>query len=111
MAEEIHVESCWHHHHAGAGITAVPLARSAAVVVEHAGRLNVAEWHEWVSGAEPIGHKACHSESRTSQEDNPDGDAVISRAAESASWLLANPNTQPNARPHRGDNPNPNTGT
>src|SRR5438094_566402 len=100
MAEEIHVESSWHHHYAGARFAAVPLAWTAAVVVEHAGRLNIAEWHEWGSGAEPIGHKAFHSESRASQEGNADAHDIISGAAQSASGLLPNPDTQPDANPH-----------
>src|SRR5437763_16182514 len=111
MAEEIHVESSWHHHHAGARFAAVPLAWTAAVVVEHAGRLNIAEWHEWGSGAEPIGHKAFHSESRASQEGNADADIFISGAAEFASGLLANPDTQPDANPHARCDRDPNADT
>src|SRR5438874_11987059 len=103
MAEEIHVESCRHHHHARARITAVPLAWTAAVVVEQSDRLNVDHWHEWRSGAGPIDHEARHPEPGASQAGHPDSDSVISRAAESASWLLANPDTQPNAHPHGGN--------
>src|SRR5205814_258809 len=80
------------------------------VVVEHAGQLNIAEWHEWDSVAEPLGHKTRHTESRTSQKDNPDGDAVVSRAAKSASRPLATPHTPPNAQTHRRRNPHPNPG-
>src|SRR5438067_2348901 len=113
MAEEIHVESSWHHHHAGARFAAVPLAWTAAVVVEHAGRLNIAEWHEWGSGAEPIGHKAFHSESRASQKGNPNTHANANpnrfahanRDAETYSHADAdahsNPSTNPDADSER----------
>src|SRR2546422_7748143 len=98
VAEETHVESCWHHHHAGARVTAVPVAWSAAVILEHADR----------GGARPNGDEACHTTPRASQEGNPDAHAVISGAAQSASRLLANPDANPHADPHGGANPNPN---
>src|SRR5438094_7501109 len=111
MSEEILVESCRHHHHARTRTTAVPLAWTAAVVVEQSDRLNVDHRHEWRSGAGPIGHEARHPECGASQEGNPGSHGVISGAAQSASRLLANPDTQPDAHAHGGCNPNPNAGT
>src|SRR5207237_536027 len=72
---------------------------------------SVAERHTRGGGAGPIDHEPRHIEPRAIEEGSPGGDGLISRAAEPASWLLANPHTHPNAHPHGGGNPNPNAST
>src|SRR5438128_3585791 len=108
MTEEIHVESCRHHRHAGACFAAVPLAWTAAVVVEHASGLNVAERLNFSERHGLTVRQARDTKPGASEEGNPDANGVISSTADSASRLLPNSDTHSDADPHGGSNHNPN---
>src|SRR5439155_22591262 len=102
MAEEIHVESCLHHRHAGACFAAVPLAWTAAVVVEHASALNVAERLNFSERHGLTVRQARDTKPGASEEGNPDANGVISSTADSASRPLPNSDTHTAAAPPRG---------